>query len=72
MSTAFFLANGAVGTLGSYLVFRHFRHLGMLAAGAALVLGSVVSFSGERWWVLGGFCIIAPLLARLVGDPLDA
>jgi hypothetical protein len=72
MSIAFFLANGAVGTLGSYLVFRRFRNLGLLAAGAALVLGSIVSFSGEQWWMLGLSCILAPLLARLVGDPLEA
>ena len=72
MAIAFYIVNGTIGTLGSYLVFRRFRELGLLAAGAALVVASLVSMPGERWWPMGVGIVAAFLLNRLIGDPLDA
>jgi len=72
MQISFFLVNGAIGTLGSYLVFKRFHHLGLLAAGVALVAGSLISMIGENWWALGASLGAAWLLHRLIGDPINA
>jgi hypothetical protein len=72
MSIAFLLVNGSVGTLGSYLVFRRYQHLGLLAAGITLVVGSLASMPDERWWVMGVAAAIAVLLHRVIGDPIEA
>jgi hypothetical protein len=72
MSIGFILVNGAIGTLGSYLVFRRYQHLGLLAAGVTLVVGSLVSMPGERWWPMAAAVGAALLLHRLIGDPIEA
>jgi len=72
MSIGFILVNGAIGTLGSYLVFRRYQHLGLLAAGVTLVVGSLASMPGERWWPMAASIAVAFLLHRLIGDPIEA
>ena len=72
MSIAFLVVNGAVGTMGSYFVFRKYQHLGLLAAGITLVVGSLASMPDERWWVMGAAAAAALLLHKLIGDPIEA
>src|SRR5262249_51393859 len=50
MEILYYLVNGTLGTLGSYLIFKRFQHLGLLTAGLAMVGGGGGrrGFSGGR------------------------
>jgi hypothetical protein len=72
MAILFYLVNCTMGTLGSYFVFKKFRHMGLLAAGIALVTASILAMPDERWWPMGLGAIAAVALHRLIGDPLEA
>jgi hypothetical protein len=72
MGITFVIVNGSLGTLGSYLVFRRYQHLGLLAAGVALIVGSLAAMPGERWWPMAAAAAAAALLYRLIGDPIEA
>ncbi len=71
MGILFLFVNGIVGTAGSYLVFKRFRHLGLMLAGLCLTVGSIWSMSVNQWMPMVGLTVIGVLLATLVGDPLD-
>jgi len=72
MVVLFYLFNGAMGTAGSYLLFKKFRHLGLAAAGASLVVGSFAAMGDDDWWPMLAACGVAALLFKVIGDPLDA
>jgi len=71
MGLWFILVNGLLGTAGSYLVFKRFKHIGLLLAGLCLVIGSIWSTFDNQWMPMLGLSVIGVLLAKLVGDPLD-
>ena len=71
MGLWFILVNGLLGTAESYLVFKRFKHIGLLLAGLCLVAGSVWSTFDNQWMPMLGLSVIGVLLAKLVGDPLD-
>jgi hypothetical protein len=68
----FYIVNGLLGTVGGFLVFKHFRHLGLLAAGAALTVGSMWSMGNDQWWPMLLSAPVAVALYRLIGDPIEA
>lgn len=68
----FYIVNGFLGTVGGYLMFRQFRHLGLLAAGAALTVGTLWSMAIDNWWPMLLSAPIALVLHRLIGDPIEA
>jgi hypothetical protein len=67
----FFVVNGVIGTAGGYLMFKQFRHLGLLAAGGVLTAGSLASMAMETWWPMLASAPLAVVLARLIGDPAE-
>jgi hypothetical protein len=67
----FYIVNGFLGTVGGYLMFKKFRHLGLLAAGAALTVGSVWSMGGEQWWPMLASLPVAVVLYLMIGDPAE-
>ncbi len=71
MGLWFIIVNGLIGTTGSYLVFKKFRHLGLLLAGLCCVIGSIWSGIDSEWMPMMGLTAIGALLARLVGNPLE-
>ncbi len=72
MAILFLLVNGFIGTAGSYLVFKRFRHIGLMLAGVCLVIGSIWSMSNNQWMPMMGLTVIGVLVAKVVGDPLEA
>ena len=67
----FYLVHGVIGTAGGYLVIKRFKHLGLLAAGASLTLGSLISMGGETWWPMLASVAAGVLLHRLIGVPIE-
>lgn len=71
MDFGFIVINSVLGTLGSFLVVRRFRHVGLCLAGLALIAGSSLAFYDEEWWPSLAGLAIAALCAKLVGNPLE-
>lgn len=72
MEILFYLVNGAISTMGLFLVFKRFSHFGLLAAGIAMTVGSLISMAGNAWWPMLASVGGAFLLHRLIGDPVNA
>lgn len=71
MDFGFVVINGLVGMLGSFLVLRRFRHVGMCLAGLSLVAGSGVAMYDEEWWPLLIGLAVAALCVKVIGNPLE-
>jgi len=71
MYILFLASNTLLSTTGAYLVFKRFRHLGLLAAGVLLVVSTAWSMHNEQWWPMLAGLAAATLGHRLIGDPLD-
>lgn len=71
MEFDFFLINGVLGMLGSFLVLKRFRHLGLCLAGVALIVGSSYAIYDEEWWPSLAGLLTAVLCAKVIGNPLE-
>jgi ABC-type Mn2+/Zn2+ transport system permease subunit len=71
MDFGFVVINGALGMLGSFLVLRRFRHVGLCLAGLSLLAGSGIAFYDEQWWPSLAGALLALLCAKLIGNPLE-
>lgn len=71
MDFGFVVINSVLGSLGSFLVVRRFKHVGLCLAGLALVVGSSVAFYDEEWWPSLAGAVVALLCAKVIGNPLE-
>lgn len=71
MDFGFVVINGMLGMLGSFLVVRRFKHVGLCLAGLSLVAGTSVAFYDEQWWPSLVGLAAAALCAKLIGNPFE-
>lgn len=71
MDLGFIVINTVLGMLGSFLVMRRFKNVGLCLAGVALTAGSSMAFYDEQWWPSLVGLLVAFLCAKVIGNPLE-